>query len=113
MLRFLNAVRRIGFVTACRMALRLPRYVRFYTGLLFDPRAPIAGKLLVVGALAYVVSPLDFIPDVIPFVGELDDIGLVLMAGNRFLAMCPEHVRREHTIASRLEEPFRVRARAR
>jgi uncharacterized membrane protein YkvA (DUF1232 family) len=32
--------------------------------------------LAVVGTIVYVVSPIDFIPDVIPFVGVIDDVGL-------------------------------------
>jgi uncharacterized membrane protein YkvA (DUF1232 family) len=32
--------------------------------------------LAVVGTVVYVVSPIDFIPDVIPFVGVIDDVGL-------------------------------------
>jgi len=32
--------------------------------------------LAVVGTLIYVVSPIDAIPDVIPFVGVIDDVGL-------------------------------------
>ena len=32
--------------------------------------------LAVVGTIIYVVSPIDFIPDVIPFVGVIDDVGL-------------------------------------
>lgn len=32
--------------------------------------------LAVVGTIIYVVSPIDAIPDVIPFVGVIDDVGL-------------------------------------
>ena len=39
-------------------------------------------KILVTGALAYIVSPLDFIPDFIPVVGWLDDIGVAGFALN-------------------------------
>lgn len=33
-------------------------------------------KILVAGALLYIISPLDLIPDCIPVVGWLDDIGV-------------------------------------
>lgn len=32
-------------------------------------------KLLVAGALGYFISPLDLMPDVLPFIGFTDDIG--------------------------------------
>ncbi len=45
-----------------------------------DGEASLLGKLFVLAALAYVVSPVDFIPDAIPFVGWLDDIGVMSLA---------------------------------
>jgi uncharacterized membrane protein YkvA (DUF1232 family) len=41
-----------------------------------DPNAGIFGKLVVLFAVAYVIFPYDLIPDV-PFVGWLDDIGVM------------------------------------
>jgi uncharacterized membrane protein YkvA (DUF1232 family) len=40
---------------------------------------PLAPRLLAVAALAYVLFPLDLIPDVIPVVGWLDDIGITAL----------------------------------
>jgi uncharacterized membrane protein YkvA (DUF1232 family) len=34
-------------------------------------------KAIVVAALIYFISPIDAIPDVIPFVGYLDDLGVI------------------------------------
>lgn len=45
-----------------------------------DRDASILGKLLAVLAVAYVVMPVDLIPDV-PLVGWLDDLGVVTVAG--------------------------------
>ncbi len=50
-----------------------------------DPRVPWPAKAVAGGALAYVVSPLDVIPDVIPGVGKLDDLFLLTRA-LRYLA---------------------------
>lgn len=44
-----------------------------------DPSASVFGKLFVLLAVVYVVSPVDLIPDV-PFVGWLDDIGVMGLA---------------------------------
>ena len=39
-----------------------------------------AGKVLVLAAVAYVVMPLDALPDIAPVVGWLDDMGVALIA---------------------------------
>lgn len=46
--------------------------------LLRDRSAPLWAKLLVVATVVYVVFPADAVPDVAPFFGWLDDVGLVL-----------------------------------
>lgn len=46
-----------------------------------DRDASIFGKLLAVFAVAYVVMPLDLIPDIAPVVGWLDDVGVVTLVG--------------------------------
>lgn len=47
--------------------------------LLRDRDAPLGLKLLMVAALAYVVSPIDALPEVVvPLIGFLDDVGIVL-----------------------------------
>ena len=43
-------------------------------------------KLLVAGAFAYILLPMDFVPDFIPFLGEVDDIFLLVMALQRLIA---------------------------
>ena len=45
-----------------------------------DPRASLGIKLLFVFAVFYLVFPFDVVPDVLPFVGWLDDLGLVAIA---------------------------------
>jgi uncharacterized membrane protein YkvA (DUF1232 family) len=54
---------------------------------LFDTRTPFAAKALIVFGLVYGVSPLDFIPDFLPFVGQMDDIGILVMVVLAFLKM--------------------------
>ncbi|MEP7121690.1 MAG: DUF1232 domain-containing protein [Byssovorax sp.] len=49
------------------------------TRLLRDHRAALWAKLLVVATMLYVVFPFDLLPDVAPFVGWIDDIGLVVV----------------------------------
>ena len=44
-----------------------------------DPEVSTLRKLLGVGALLYVVLPVDVVPDFIPVIGWLDDLGVVTM----------------------------------
>jgi uncharacterized membrane protein YkvA (DUF1232 family) len=51
--------------------------------LLGDPRVPRRHKLVLVLLVAYLASPIDLVPDVIPVAGQLDDaivVGLALRA---------------------------------
>jgi uncharacterized membrane protein YkvA (DUF1232 family) len=54
---------------------------------LFDPRTPLAAKILVVMGLVYGISPLDIIPDLIPLLGQIDDLGVLLVVLIFFLRM--------------------------
>ncbi len=77
----------------------LPNLVRLYWRCFRDPRVPLWPKALLVGALAYVALPFDLIPDVIPFVGEIDDVVIVVVAARWFMLGCPPEVVREHARA--------------
>lgn len=43
-----------------------------------DAAVPWQRKTIVVAALLYFISPLDAVPDIAPFVGYLDDFGVIL-----------------------------------
>jgi len=74
----------------------LPNMVMLLGKLLKDARVPTTEKILVAGAILYVVMPLDFIPDVIPFFGQIDDTYLVVLTLLRLLNKTDESVIREH-----------------
>lgn len=63
----------------------LPRFLRLLWGLLTDSRVALVDKALVAGAIAYIVMPIDFIPDFIPFLGEVDDVYLLVLSLRRLL----------------------------
>ncbi len=44
------------------------------------PEVPAKNKALIMGALGYLISPLDFIPDLLPVLGYTDDIAAVTFA---------------------------------
>ena len=64
----------------------LPNYLKLLWGLFRDRRVSPIDKALVIGAIAYIVMPMDFIPDYIPFLGEVDDVFLLMTALQRLIA---------------------------
>ncbi|HEY4218871.1 MAG TPA: YkvA family protein [Gemmatimonadaceae bacterium] len=75
---------------------QLPQYVRLLGGLLGDKRVSMVDKLLVAGALAYIVMPIDLIPDFIPFFGEIDDLFLLILALQRLIENAGRFVVLDH-----------------
>lgn len=68
-------------VAAKQLARAIPDLVALCRGLMGDPRVPFGSKVLVGAALAWVLSPIDLVPEFIPVLGPLDDVivvGLVL-----------------------------------
>jgi uncharacterized membrane protein YkvA (DUF1232 family) len=75
---------------------QLPAYLKLLGKLLFDGRVSKLDKGLVLAAIAYIVSPLDFIPDFIPFLGEIDDLFLLLIALQRLIGNAGRRVLLDH-----------------
>jgi uncharacterized membrane protein YkvA (DUF1232 family) len=74
--------------------------VRLILRLMGDRRISIFLKILLVAALIYVISPVDFLPGLIlPVVGALDDAAVIWLGTTLFVSLCPEEVVREHTDA--------------
>lgn len=74
----------------------LPNMVMLLGRLLKDARVPTAEKALFMAAIVYVISPLDFIPDVFPFIGQVDDLYVVALVLLRLVNRSDESVVREH-----------------
>jgi uncharacterized membrane protein YkvA (DUF1232 family) len=74
----------------------LPNFLRLLGGLLTDKRVSNTDKLLVGGAIAYILLPMDFIPDYIPFLGEIDDLFVLVLALQRLIANAPRSVLEDH-----------------
>jgi uncharacterized membrane protein YkvA (DUF1232 family) len=58
---------------ARELATLIPNLVRLFRGLLGDRRVPWQAKAWIAVAVAWVVSPIDLIPEFLPIVGPLDD----------------------------------------
>ena len=74
----------------------LPNMVKLLGRLLKDSRVPTADKALFVAAIVYVISPLDLIPDVFPFIGQVDDLYLVALTLLRLINRTDVEVVRGH-----------------
>lgn len=75
---------------------QIPSYLRLLAGLMGDGRVSRLDRGLVLAAVVYVLSPLDFIPDIIPFLGEVDDILLVVLAMQRLIDNAGRRVLLDH-----------------
>lgn len=92
---------RLRYVQLARLVWRLPTYARVVWGLVRDPRTPLPLKGLLAAGLAYVAMPLDLIPDAIPIIGQADDITVLLLVLDLFIANAPEAVRDEQIARAR------------
>lgn len=61
-------------------ALMLPNILKLVGRLLLDPRVPRRAKLTLGLAAAYVASPIDLIPEMIPVLGWADDVLILMFA---------------------------------
>jgi uncharacterized membrane protein YkvA (DUF1232 family) len=64
--------------------------------LLREPRVPLLTKGVLLLAALYVIFPLDFLPDIFPVIGQLDDLGIAVVALQIFLRLCPAGARAFH-----------------
>lgn len=51
-----------------------------------DPSAGWGSKALAIGALVYLISPIDGVPDFIPFAGLTDDAAVIMAAAAKLAA---------------------------
>lgn len=96
LIRFWRAAKRVGGPRAVfYFARHAPQYVQLILRLVKDPRVSPLPKAVLVGTGIFAVSPLN-IPDWIPIIGPLDDIGLAIFAITFFIRHVPAGVLTEH-----------------
>ena len=89
------------YLRLARLVVKLPTYARIVWGLMRDPRTPIGLKGMLAAALAYVVFPVDLVPDAIPILGQADDLTVLLLVLDLFIQNAPPEVRAEHATRAR------------
>jgi uncharacterized membrane protein YkvA (DUF1232 family) len=70
---------------AKQLLMLLPNLVKLLYRMVQDNRVSLQEKAILLGTVAYVISPLDFLPDAIPFLGQIDDLFLVALILKRFM----------------------------
>ncbi|MGN2369828.1 YkvA family protein [Clostridium cagae] len=70
----------------------LPDIISLIYRLLKDRRVPIKTKLILSSAIAYITLPTDIIPNNIPFIGAIDEIGVAFFALNNIINDVPMNV---------------------
>ena len=78
------------------LLLFIPNLLLLCARLMTDPRVPGKERALVAGAILYAIIPFDLIPDMIPFVGQIDDLYLISITLLRLMTLTPPAVVREH-----------------
>jgi uncharacterized membrane protein YkvA (DUF1232 family) len=91
-------VRRTFWLKLKRLATRLPfaedLLAAYYCA--FDRETPRHVQAALLGAIAYFVLPLDFMPDMLPVLGFTDDAAVLATA----IRMVASHIRPEHRAAA-------------
>jgi uncharacterized membrane protein YkvA (DUF1232 family) len=79
-----------NLILQCKLILRL----------MGDKRVSFLLKILPVGGLIYLLSPIDLIPDIaLPVIGYVEDTFVVWLCMSLFVALCPDEIVKEHLAA--------------
>ncbi|MGD8804485.1 MAG: DUF1232 domain-containing protein [Chloroflexota bacterium] len=81
------------------------RQVRLAWYLIRSPEVPLYLKLLPALAVIYVLLPTDFIPDVFPILGQLDDVTALLVGAKVFIELAPQDVVAQYMRTARRGAP--------
>lgn len=93
-----------------RIMFHIPNFIKLSLRLLKDRKVPFYLKLLVYGAIAYVLSPYDLIPDfLVPFLGFLEDIIIAILCLIGLVELSPPEVVEGHVKAIDIENKQKYR----
>ncbi len=75
----LGNILRFGAKRLLLSLVHLPSFLKLFWRLLKDGRVGLTPKLLLLLIVAYVVMPVDLLPDFLPGLGQLDDLILIFL----------------------------------
>ena len=64
-----------------------------------DRRTPLGSKLILVACVLFVISPINWLPNLVPVLGQLEDVALLSLGLELFLRSVPPWLRAEHEAA--------------
>ena len=67
-------------VTARELVGLIPDILRLLRSLIGDRTAPLDVRIVLIGLLAWILSPIDLIPEFIPILGPIDDVVVAIVA---------------------------------
>ncbi len=94
------------YIKMCNYISMLPKFLKLLINLLKDPRVSTTDKAILGATIAYVLDPVDLVPDWIPFVGLVDDVYLVALALLRLLLRTDQQVLSDHWTGKEDMIPF-------
>lgn len=97
--RSLGTLLRFGPRRIAQVWYHLPNFLKLFWRLLQDPRVSLWPKMVLVLVSLYVLAPVDFLPDFLPGLGQMDDLAVVFLGLKAFVRLCPKEVVREHVQA--------------
>ncbi|NLB89132.1 MAG: DUF1232 domain-containing protein [Syntrophomonadaceae bacterium] len=74
----------------------IPNFIKLIYRLLNDERVTKTDRILLAATVAYLLSPWDFVPDMIPFFGQVDDVLLVALVLKRLMDSVDQNVLLEY-----------------
>lgn len=81
---------------AKELIMLIPNFLKLLYRLMRDERVPQYNKILLGAAAAYVLSPIDIVPDFIPLLGQVDDVLAVALVIKGLFEAAGEEVVQEH-----------------
>jgi uncharacterized membrane protein YkvA (DUF1232 family) len=73
-------------------AFLLPDMIALFYRIFKDKRVPVKTKVIVGGVIGYLVSPIDILPDFVPFIGKLDDLAIAFYALDKVINQIPPEI---------------------
>jgi uncharacterized membrane protein YkvA (DUF1232 family) len=80
--------------------------IRLVLYLIRDPEVPFYLKFLPFAAIVYVVFPFDLITDLVPVIGQLDDMTALLVSSKVFIELAPPAVVARHLRVIRQQDGY-------
>jgi uncharacterized membrane protein YkvA (DUF1232 family) len=96
-----------AFLSRLGLFRSLVSHIRLAVRLIREPRVPLTAKAVPAAAALYLISPVDVIPDVLPLLGQVDDLVLLLIALRAFITVCPAPAVSFHRESIAERRPFR------